>query len=301
MKLYARKHSSSRRQEPTTFCDENQPVLYVNLVVIESKQAVKEAFEELLSSKAARRSWLPTPVAVRVASKASRVATKLTSNYRVIKKLSKIVVKTAHGGMAARGLTGVINEVYRKGTYLVFEIQVQKVDASLFAKEADVKNMWVRKKARNQNVLVGAFDADERQSFLTTIVMYLQKVFLVLLTTIYWWVGAENTRIFETVILPSMIQSNMEVFLERALEDKLGENHIVADAVVLPESKQARFFFQQIRQIKHGDLRDDSSASEEGDTDVHVEKDDVSVLQAKSDQEALELTNKFSRVDLAHR
>jgi hypothetical protein len=110
------------------------------------------------------------------------------------------------------------------GPYVVFQIQVIKVDAVVLAKKS--------KASKNETEKSGVFEMGS-----------LVGVGLGL-------IGSSNQQWVEEGYLPKIVQKKLETVLPEILKKALGEHCLLAETYVLGESKQSRYFFAKYREIQ---------------------------------------------------
>lgn len=63
-------------------------------------------------------------------------------------------------------------------------------------------------------------------------------------------ISAHHRRRLESRVLPTLIQSQITKKMDEMLQKKMIEKNVVAQTEVLPESQQARYFFDHLKTVK---------------------------------------------------
>lgn len=105
------------------------------------------------------------------------------------------------------------------GPYLVMQMQVKHVDAAAMAE------------AKTENKSIGA----KLQKFLT-------------------FIGAKNKGKLESYFLPGMIEKKLPGMMTEMMGEKMAEKGVKAEAKVLSETKQEKYFDAKIKEIRQAAL-----------------------------------------------
>ncbi|CAB9508644.1 expressed unknown protein [Seminavis robusta] len=189
-------------------------VLYLNIVVHDATDAV----EAKVKQKLKRSSLLPRQLSKAVANRAARAASGIASNPVIASMLGEKLPQKIITKMEEKGITVACFEVFREGPYVVFQIQVLKVDAVVLTNS---------KHSSTGVVLMG------------TIIKHG-----------FGLIGTNNQQWVEEGFLPQVVQKKLETIIPELLAGKLEEKNLVADTVVLGEAKQSRYFFAKYREIQ---------------------------------------------------
>jgi len=109
----------------------------------------------------------------------------------------------------------------KKGPYVVFQIQVIKVDAVLLAQST-----------KKEDSGAGFFEMGSFVGFGLGLI------------------GTNNQQWVEEGYLPKLVQKKLKTAMVEILAEKLEKKKMVAEIIVLGEAKQARFFFAKYREIQ---------------------------------------------------
>ena len=64
------------------------------------------------------------------------------------------------------------------------------------------------------------------------------------------FIGAKNTEKLEYYLLPGLIERKLPPMMTEMMSEKRGEKGVKAEAIVLPENKQEKFFETTIRKVR---------------------------------------------------
>uniref|UniRef100_A0A7S1GJX8 Uncharacterized protein n=1 Tax=Cyclophora tenuis TaxID=216820 RepID=A0A7S1GJX8_CYCTE len=201
--------------------DSARPVLYVNVYIKDASQAVKSQVEEKISQKR-----LPGPLKERLAKRAAKVAADLITASKIVEKMAPKMAEEMPIKMKPKGLTVHVGEVFREGPFFVLQLQVVHVDTIVMAE---------------------AVRLQEEEDGETMTVQCLKQFF--------GTIGSRNQDALETNYLPRIIQSKMGDSMGDMLSSELAEKGLEAEAEVLPEALQARFFFPFLQQIRESEAK----------------------------------------------
>jgi len=94
------------------------------------------------------------------------------------------------------------------------------------------------------------------------------KFKVLLWSCLFWLVGPKHRRKIEHELLPKAVQSKMHLQLTTMLRRKLARKGMVADALVLQENQQARYFYEQLQFV-----RSNPSGKKDNNNIIDREKD----------------------------
>jgi hypothetical protein len=113
--------------------DAEKSILYINVVVIDASEAIKDKVRTRVED-----SRLPKPLRRVVTAAATGIAGNVFTLHKIAKKVSKKICHKLPEKMFIRGITAVVEEIFREGPYVVFQLEVQRVDlATLTEKQLD--------------------------------------------------------------------------------------------------------------------------------------------------------------------
>lgn len=162
-----------------------------------------------------------------VANRAARAASGIASPPMIASMLGEKIPQKMIEKMEEKGITVTMEEVFREGPYVVFQIQVIKVDAVLLANSK--KNKTKEDPAESSG---GFFEMGSFVGFGLGLI------------------GSNNQQWVEEGYLPKLVQKKLESAMGEVLAEKLERKKMLADTFVLGEAKQARFFFAKYREIQ---------------------------------------------------
>lgn len=206
----------------------DRPVLYVNVVVEDVSEAIKEG----VSAKI-QKLKLPTSTFLkeRVAKHVGRIAAekKLVSKEQIANKLASKLVREAPLKMKKKGVTVHVEEVFRDGPYFVLAMQVQHVDAT-----AMVAARELAAKKESGDVVQDTFSSISLQCAAW------------LMTNM----GVSLVDSFQTSYLPDLIQSQIRAQLGGKMKSKMAEKKMQASVEVVREEKQGRLFYSLLERVR---------------------------------------------------
>ena len=163
-----------------------------------------------------------------VANRAARAASGIASPPMVASMLGDKIPQKMIDKMEEKGITVTMEEVFREGPYVVFQIQVIKVNAVVLANSKKNK----AKEDLTESSSRGFFDMGSFVGFGLGLI------------------GSNNQQWVEEGYLPKIVQKKLESALGETLAEKLERKKMLVDTFVLGEAKQARFFFAKYREIQ---------------------------------------------------
>lgn len=198
--------------------NQERPVLYINILVHDASEAVKDEVANKV-----KKSRIPFPLKESVANRAAaRITWDLSMASKVVDMMGPRLCQEIPIKMSKKGIQVHVDNVFTEGNYLVIELQVQHVDAIVMS-EAKHK-----KQEQDQHNGAGA--------------LFFKSVFTV--------IGVENQASLEREVLPNILQRKVSVSIREMMKEKLTEKKMAADVEILKEEKQARYFFQTLRQVR---------------------------------------------------
>lgn len=154
-----------------------------------------------------------------IRKRVAKVASGFATPSVVAGRIGAILCKKMTKKMKDMGLTVEIDEVFREANFLVLQMQLQHVDTITVA-----PNSFVEK---------------------------LEWFFRV--------IGNVNQENLEANFLPAKIQLRMQPVLDGILTKKMAETKLEASSKVLSESKQARFFYATLREVRESKAAEKAS------------------------------------------
>jgi hypothetical protein len=116
--------------------DAEKSVLYINIVVIDASEAIANKV-----STRVKDSKVPKRLRRVVTAAATRIAGNIFTLGKVAKKVSKKICHVLPEKMLLGGITAVVEEVFREGPFVVFQLQVQHVDLAILTEKQLDKEM----------------------------------------------------------------------------------------------------------------------------------------------------------------
>ena len=109
-----------------------------------------------------------------------------------------------------------------KGPYLVVQLQVQRIDPLMLAEVKALEHQ------------------EQKYMWLVSLLTWLLSI-----------VGAKNQKSLEEEFLPRVVQRKLEPVMNQMLKVKMEEEmKMDAETMVLGEDKQARFFYDKLKEIR---------------------------------------------------
>jgi len=203
----------------------DKTVLYMNIHIIDVVEAVKDQ----VSQKIAKSNLLPPPIRKWAAQSAPNLlpTDMVAKPSVVVEKMGAKLCRKVPRKMKEKGLQAVIEEVFREGPLVVFQLQIQHVDAMHLI--------------RSSGETIPPEETNK------------QSVFARILLLFAWFfrmIGVKGQRSIEEEFLPRLIHLKLESALNEVIVEKLESKKVVADTMVLPEAKQARYFYEKLRQVR---------------------------------------------------
>ncbi|CAB9526062.1 expressed unknown protein [Seminavis robusta] len=193
-----------------SFSDKQPAKLFVNVVVHDPSEAISGKLGAKISN-----TKLPGFVKSRMTKRVDAAAKRFVKPTMIAGKMAEKMSNKIPEKMATMGVTATVEEHYREANYFVLLMQVRRVDMATMAE------------AKTENKSLGG---------------KIQKVL--------GFVGAKNKDRLEAYFLPSLIEKKLPDMMTSMMGEKMGEKGVKAEAKVLPEEKQQKFFDAKIRQIR---------------------------------------------------
>mmetsp|Transcript_8156 Transcript_8156/g.23444 ORF Transcript_8156/g.23444 Transcript_8156/m.23444 type:complete len:236 (+) Transcript_8156:2739-3446(+) len=192
--------------------DSERPILYVNVVVKDASEAVKDRVSKTLH----QTPLIPNPVR-KVASKhIGRAASDLTPLSHAARILSQGMCQEVPSLMKEQGIVVEVSEAFRDGPYFVLQMQVLYVNAAIMSVETEQ---------------ISSCYSEWLEWFLASM-------------------GTSYQRSLESDYLPNLVHKSLANEMPKLLQAKLKENKIQAETNVLKEKAQARYFYQTLQEVQ---------------------------------------------------
>lgn len=160
---------------------------------------------------------IPISIREKVAHTAGKVASDVVTAQQVAQKMGAKMCKEIPKKLLEKGITVEAEQVFHEGVLLVLQLQVTHVDAVVLVK--------ARAKAAE-----------------STCVSWLQGMLCM--------IGTGNRDALENDYLPTYVTSKLTECLKPAMERKLLEKNLKAAADIMSETRQARFFFHLLKELR---------------------------------------------------
>ena len=205
----------STEDSTATQFDETRPVLYLNVIIEDPSEAVKAGV-----SLKVQESSLPPPLKKRIAERVGNFAADMVTASKAAEKAAPGMCEEMPQKMKEKGLTVHCEPVFQEGPYFVVSMQVLHADVQLM--------MDAEKQAGQEEGFVAR--------------------------TVKWILKAAGVDVVDKVqrdYLPGMIQAQMQPKLDEMMAQQMYEEKKMKGSVdVLPEEKQARYFYAMLKAIR---------------------------------------------------
>lgn len=212
----ARPSTSKMRRDRT--------VIYVNMVVLDATDAIDRQLQ--LDFKD-----VPRPLH----KVAAKLATTWATPERVAEVMAVEVPKNLVAKMAAKGMTAVAEAIFWEGPYVVLQIQVHSVSTTAMV-EAQSKDFYDEDTGELEE------GAHMNEAWATRLSCCVQRILQLL--------GVRTQQSLENDYFPRLIQYNIDKIMDECIAEKLEKKRVKAITKVLPESKQARYFFETLQEVR---------------------------------------------------
>jgi hypothetical protein len=159
----------------------------------------------------------------RVAQIAAKMASDVVTAQQVATKVGTKLCRDIPRKLSQKGITATVELVFQEGGLVVLQLQVTHVDAIILAQA-------------KQKV-------EENSCSSSSIVVTWVRWILCL-------IGLDNKDVLEKDYLPSFVTSQLTEFLKPAMEKMIAEKNLKAEADIMSEKDQARFFFQLLTELR---------------------------------------------------
>jgi hypothetical protein len=230
------------------YLNSDRSVLYINIVVHDASRAIGNKIRTKVDG-----SRLPNRVKNVVAAAATGVAGTVVTPAVIAKKMGQKLCQKMPEKMLVRGITTFVEEIFREGPYVVFELQVQHVNISTLTQsklggtssEDDDDDKSKKKKDDDHEIVDATLEPAQRQDVKHWF-MHLLELFLQL-------IGVSHQRMIEKDVLPELIHRKLESAMGEILAEKMGEKFLDAESKVCSAANQARYFFDKLKEVRKGE------------------------------------------------
>jgi hypothetical protein len=231
------------RETQRGYLDSDKSVLYINIIVHDASKAV-----ELKVRTKVDDSKLPNRLKKVAANVATSVAGNVVTPDMVAKKMGLKICQKMPEKMSLRGITAVVEEVFREGPFVVFQLQVKRVDLAILAqhqlddnskkKKDDDHSSDKKEKAEGDIVDATAQPHDAKHWIMYWLEQFLQ------------FIGASPQRTIEEDVLPVLIHRKLESTMGELLAEKMEEKGLDVESKVCSAATQARYFFDTLKEVQ---------------------------------------------------
>lgn len=142
------------------------------------------------------------------------------------KKIGSKLCERMPQRMADMGLTVEMEQVFREGSFVVIQLQVQHVDVRA-----------VERALREEKS--DLHSASERTVSSPLLLERCLKM-----------IGSDNQKALEDEFLPGKVQSKLETKILQVMKEKFERKGLVVDVEILTEARQGRFFYRKLREVR---------------------------------------------------
>ena len=162
----------------------------------------------------------------RVAQLAAKMASDVVTAQQVATKVGIKLCRDIPKKLSLKGITATVEQVFQEGGLVVLQLQVTHVDAIILAQA-------------KQKVAENSSCGSSTGSIVVTWVRW-----------ILCMIGLDNKDVLEKDYLPSFVTKQLTEFLKPAMEKMIAEKNLKAEADIMSEKDQARFFFQLLSELR---------------------------------------------------
>lgn len=202
-------------------------VLYLNIDILDPSDAVKRKVGKNIA-----KSNLPAPFKSIASVAGPKLASDLASNKVVATRMGQKMSEKMPRKLREKGIEAVVESVFQEGSYLVLQMQIQHVDMLKLASSPPPPSN------------------SKEVARVETEISPMKAWVIAFWTWLYWLVGARYQSILERDYLPSIVQARMESAISEMLHEKLLKKQVIADAVVLRQDQQVRYFYDKVKQVR---------------------------------------------------
>lgn len=184
--------------------------------------------------KKVEASKIPRQMKDAVAMRAANMVSNRVKRSNIAKRMAGRLCKTLPAKLKEKGLTIILEEIFREEHYFVLELQVQHVDTIMVEKAKREKGLDVSTKE----------DLDSSSPMAGTLLDWTLKL-----------MGEGNQRILEEEYLPAKVQEKLEKQMMRMMREKFENMNLKAEVKILKEQRQGRYFFTKLKAVRQ-EVRD---------------------------------------------
>jgi hypothetical protein len=255
--------------------DAEKSILYINVVIIDASEAIKDKVRTRVED-----SRLPKRLRKVVTATATGIAGTVFTMHKIAKKVSKKICRELPEKLFIQGITAVVEEAFREGPYVVFQLEVRRVDLVTLAEKQLDKELKAGgddddddrskqnkyddqthdKKEKKEGDAAMTIPTIQPQHVKHWVLYWLEKF---LLWFLYWLeqcllcIGASHQRRLEEDVLPELILGKLETIIGEILTEKIEEKFLDAESNVCSAAAQARYFFDTIKEVRQVDEKED--------------------------------------------
>ena len=267
----------------------DRPVLYLNITITDGKEAVQHKV-----GKEVAKANLPPALKMLASKAAPKIASDLVKGKQLATQLSRKMVHKIPKKLRRAGMLAVVEPVFQEGPYVVLQLQIQSIDAIAMAEKAheepeesdsdsddededfddkeDQELLQRLRKDMSSSSLLEPSKAledfvtavQDRQSFTQTLI----KLLILCCTCFFYLIGSKHQRSLEHDYLPKLIQSKMSTAMTEMLQHKMEQKRMQADAIVLSQDQQARYFYAQLQRVRQSEQVDLVDATKRQKKDI---------------------------------
>jgi hypothetical protein len=231
----------------------DRSVLYINIIIHDASGAIGNKIRAKVDG-----SKVPNRLKNVVTSAATSVAGNIITPAIIAKKLGQKLCQKMPKKMLQKGITAVVEELFREGPYVVFQLQVQHVNLATLTESKlcgassveDTEDDKSKKKkdddhtnsAKKGEIVDATLEPAQPQD--------VKHWFMHLLELFFQLIGVSHQRILEEDVLPDLIHRKLESAMGEILAEKMGEKFLDAESKVCLAANQARYFFDKLEEVR---------------------------------------------------
>lgn len=160
-----------------------------------------------------------------------------------------------------KGITTFVEEIFREGPYVVFQLQVQHVNLATLTQSklggtssVEEENDGDKSKKKKDDDHTSAkkgeiIDATMKPAQPQDV----KHWFMHMLELFFQLIGLSHQRKIEEDVLPDLIHRKLESAMGEILAEKMGEKFLEAESKVCSAANQARYFFDKLKEVRKGE------------------------------------------------
>lgn len=228
--------------------DSEKPVLYLNISVLDPSEAVKHKVGKQID-----KSNLPPPLKKFASKAAPKIASDLVTATVVAKQMSGKLCEKIPRKMQEKGMTVIVEPVFQEGPYVVLQLQVHHIDTFKLACPPEIekhKDLSTMEAVELAPITPSTAWADFRCAWNANDPKRKAKFMVFVWALVFWIIGSSRRKKLEELYFPMLVQSKMDSVMTEMLEQKMEKKKMDAEAIVLSEQKQARYFYAQLQRVR---------------------------------------------------